>query len=83
VLKVTDNHGLHGISGTHTPQPYYGPFSGTIRVSQCQKRTSGLYGARGEADTLTIQLGATPSGLTSAHLHGISGKRAFFTDDGQ
>jgi len=22
-----------------------------------------------EADTLTIQLGATPSGLTSAHLH--------------
>jgi len=22
------------------------PFSGTTRVSQCQKRTSGLYGAR-------------------------------------
>jgi len=31
---------------TTTPQPFYGPFSGTIRVSQCQKRTSGLYGAR-------------------------------------
>jgi len=31
---------------TTTPQPFYGPFSGTTRVSQCQKRTSGLYGAR-------------------------------------
>jgi len=29
------------------PQPFYGPFSGTTRVSRCQKRTSGLYGARG------------------------------------
>jgi len=27
------------------PQPFYGPFSGTTWVSQCQKRTSGLYGA--------------------------------------
>jgi len=31
-----------------TPQPFYGPFSGTTRVSRCQKRTSGLYGARGD-----------------------------------
>jgi len=31
---------------TTTPQPFYGPFSGTTWVSQCQKRTSGLYGAR-------------------------------------
>jgi len=30
------------------PQPFYGPFSGTIRVRRCQKRTSGLYGARGD-----------------------------------
>jgi len=29
-----------------TPQPFYDPFSGTTRVSRCQKRTSGLYGAR-------------------------------------
>jgi len=29
-----------------TPQPFYGHFSGTTRVSQCQKRTSGLYSAR-------------------------------------
>jgi len=41
------------------------------RVSRCQKRTSGLWckGRLMEADTLTIRLGATPSGLTSAHLH--------------
>jgi len=39
-------------------------FSGTTRVSRCQKRTSGLYGARGDQ-----RLGTTPSRLTSAHLH--------------
>jgi len=32
---------------TTTPQPFYGPFSGTIQVSRCQKKaSSGLYGAR-------------------------------------
>jgi len=31
-----------------TPQPFYGPFSGTTRMSRCQKRTSGLYGARAD-----------------------------------
>jgi len=30
------------------PQPFYGLFSGTTQVSQGQKRTSGLYGAREE-----------------------------------
>jgi len=34
------------IAYTTPPQPFYNPVSGTIRVSQCQKRTSGLYGAR-------------------------------------
>jgi len=34
------------VTYTTTPQPFYGPFSGTTRVSRCQKRTSGLYGAR-------------------------------------
>jgi len=29
-----------------TPQPFYGPFSGTTRVSRCQKITSGLYDAK-------------------------------------
>jgi len=29
------------------PQSFYGPFSGTTRVSRCQKKAySGLYGAR-------------------------------------
>jgi len=27
------------LSVTTTPQPFYGPFSGTTRVSRCQKRT--------------------------------------------
>jgi len=76
-------HNLTSSDKTNTPQPFYGPFSGTTRVSWCQKRTSGLYGAKvngrkinrkikgrlTEADTLTIWLGTTPSGLTSAHLH--------------
>jgi len=30
---------------TTTLQPLYDPFSGVILQSQCQKRTSGLYGA--------------------------------------
>jgi len=29
-----------------TPQPFYGPFSGTTRVSRWQKATSRFYGAR-------------------------------------
>jgi len=33
---------------TWNTQPFYGPFSGTTRVSWCQKRTSGLYGASGD-----------------------------------
>ena len=51
------------------PQPFYGPFSGTIRVSRCQKRTLWCKGRLTDADTPTIRLGATPSELTSAHLH--------------
>jgi len=35
-----------GSSTTTTPQPFYGPFSGITWVSQCQRRTSGLHGAR-------------------------------------
>jgi len=33
---------------TTPPQPFYGPFSGTTRVSRRQKKTSGLYGARAD-----------------------------------
>jgi len=31
--------------GTHMPL-FYAPSAGTTRVSRCQKRSSGLYGAR-------------------------------------
>jgi len=33
---------------TPPPQPFNGPFPGPTQVSQCQKRTSGLHGARGD-----------------------------------
>ena len=55
-----------------TPQPFYGPFSRTTQVSQCQKRNFWTLWRKGrltEADTLTIRLGTIPSGLTTAHLH--------------
>jgi len=42
---------MHYRLTTTTPQPSYGFFSGTTRVSRCQKRTSGLYGARGDKHT--------------------------------
>jgi len=54
-----------------TPQPFYGPYSGTTRVSRCQKRNFWTLWCKGrltEADTPTIRMGATPSGLCSAHL---------------
>ena len=58
---------------TTTPQPFYDPFSGTTRVSRCQKLenfwTLLCKGRLTEADTPTIWLGTTPSGLTGAHLH--------------
>ena len=47
---------------------FYGPFSGTTRVSRCQKKSLLDFVVQGEiseADTLTIRLGATPSLLIS------------------
>jgi len=41
----------------HTPQPFYGPFSGTTRMSQCQKTSGWCKGRLTEADTPTIRLG--------------------------
>jgi len=61
------------------PQRFYGPFfrdhpgklvpEENFWTLQCKRRLT-------EADTLTIRLGATPCGLTSAHLH----HPQFFTD---
>jgi len=57
---------------TTTPQPFYGPFSGTTQVSRCHKQenfwTLWRKGRFTEADPLSIRLGTTPSGLTIAHL---------------
>jgi len=53
---------------TVLPEPFYGPFSGTTRVSWCQKRNFWTLWCKGrliEANTPTIRLGATPSRLTS------------------
>jgi len=52
---------------TTTLQSFYGPFSGTTRVSNFWTLWS--KGRLTEADTASIWLGATPSRLTSAHLH--------------
>ena len=70
------------------PQPFYGPFSGTTRVSWCQKNFWTLWckGRPTEADTPTVRLGATPSGLTSAHLHHppiFTGRMAFLPPNQQ
>jgi len=37
---------MHNTTTTTSPEPFYGPFSGTTWVSRCQKRTSGLSDAR-------------------------------------
>jgi len=46
VLQTNQNQLSFFKADTTTPQPFYGPFSETTRVSQCQNRTSGLYGPR-------------------------------------
>jgi len=71
ILTRTITIALTVLTLTLSLQLFYGPFSGTTRVSQCQKRTSGLCGAREDkqSDKPTIRLGTTPSGLTSAQLH--------------
>ena len=55
-----------GPTHKHT-QPFYGPSSGTTRVSQCQKKSSGLYGAREDirGRHTDNRLCATASGVIS------------------
>jgi len=56
----------------HQPQPFYDPF---FQDHPCEPVPAENFwtlwckGRLTEADTPTIQLGATPSGLISAHLH--------------
>ena len=68
--KIWSNWCTGHINTTTTPpQPFYGPFSWTTRVSRCQKRNFWTLWCKGrltEADTETIGL---ESGLTNAHVH--------------
>ena len=65
------NYARHLLYHT-TPQPFYSPFFRTTWVSRCRKINFWTLWCKGrltEADTPTIRLGATPSGLRSAHIH--------------
>jgi len=54
-----------------TPQPFYGPFWDHPGKPVPEENFWTLWckGRLTKADTLTVQLGASPSGLTSAHLY--------------
>jgi len=70
---------MFSVSSSHVPQPFYGLFSGATRGEPVPKENFWTLWCKGrltEADTLTIRLGVTSSGLTSAHLHHPS---VFFT----
>jgi len=57
---------------TTPPQPFYGPFFRDHLGEPVPEENFWALWCKGrltEADTLTIRLGATPSVLTSAHLH--------------
>ena len=61
--------GLYTRAQIHTHNRFYDPFSGTTRVSWCQKKSSSVFSMVQwkitEADTPIIQLGTTPSRLIS------------------
>ena len=60
-----------GLPTHQPPQPFYGPSSGTTGEPVPEGNFWSLWckGRLTEADTETIRLGATTSGLTGAHLH--------------
>ena len=56
----------------HNRQPFYGPFFWDHPGEPVPEENFWTLWCKGrltEADSVAIQLGATPSGLTSAHLH--------------
>jgi len=66
--------GSYGPQSTTTvlPRPFYGPFFRDHKGEPVPEENFWTLWCKGrltQADTLTIQLGATPSGLTSANLH--------------
>jgi len=72
-IKIGGSH-VHCKSGTHTHThttvlwPFFQDHPGEL-VPEENFWTLWCKGRFTEADTPTIQLGTTPSGLTSAHLH--------------
>jgi len=72
IAQQLGSKGRYGSFHHITPQPFYGPFSGTTRVEPVPEENFWTLWCKGrltDADTQTIRLGANPSGLTSAHLH--------------
>jgi len=66
---------------TVLPQPFYGPFFRDHPGEPVPEENLWTLWCKGrltEADTATIRLGATPSGLSSGHLH----HRTFFLQAG-
>jgi len=74
VLAVSHGHSISVKARTHA-QPFYGPFSETTRVSQCQKKSSGLYGAREDkyadnpAGRHSIRTNQRPTSIVPPFLH--------------
>jgi len=69
-LKMSEDY--QNPSPNTTPQPFYGPFFRDHTGESVPEENFWTLWRKGrltEADTMTIRLGATPSGLTSAHLH--------------
>ena len=70
--STSEDSTLRYITTTTTaPQPFYGPFFQDHPGEPVPENLWALWckGRLTEADTPTIWLGATPSGLTSAHIH--------------
>ena len=70
----------------HTPQPFHGPFSGTVPVLEENFWTLWCKGRLTETGTSIIRMGATPSRLSSAHLHHplfFTGRMPFLPPDQQ
>jgi len=70
--KALKGHSTNHHHTTPPPQPFYGPFSGTTPGEPVPEENFWTLWCKGrltEADTPTIRLGATPSGLAGAHLH--------------
>ena len=71
-ITMHNCHKQYSKNHTKQQQPFYGPFFRDHLGEPVPDENFWTLWCKGtltEADTLTIQLGATPSGLTSAHLH--------------